>query len=141
MATANAQALTSIAKTTVVARTQPHTGKEKYCYAIAQAAVGAPSVWDDWFEASALTQNVGYAAFRKIAGKARYLLSLIFIYGGGFADSIPGHKNAPVESKLSFYLNFRHLRHCSFADLVERYKNKPEELLELQFFFTISAME
>jgi hypothetical protein len=46
-----------------------------------------------------------------------------------------------VESKLSFYLNFQHLLHCSFADLVERYKNRPEDLLNLQFFFTIPASE
>jgi hypothetical protein len=32
------------------------------------------------FEAPARTQDAGYAAFRKAAGKARHLLSLIFIY-------------------------------------------------------------
>jgi hypothetical protein len=47
------------------------------------------------FEAPAHTQDAGDAAFRKAAGKALHLLSLTFIYGGGFANTISGHKNAP----------------------------------------------
>jgi hypothetical protein len=59
-------------------------------------------------EAPARTQDAGDAAFRKAAGKAQHLLSLTFIYGGGFANTISGHKNAPsLRARRPFpYLNW-----------------------------------
>ncbi len=47
MAIETVQVLFSFAETPVVPRTQPRQGKDKFCYAIAQAARDAPSVWDD----------------------------------------------------------------------------------------------